>query len=53
MVLTDSIAAAEGSSSSTSAMTSCFQGIDTAQPRMPRPRTPAIASTMPEAANAL
>jgi hypothetical protein len=43
MVLTESIAFAEGSSRSTSAITSSLNGIDTAQPLMPRPRTPAMA----------
>ena len=53
MVFTASMAAADASSSSTSAMTSCFHGIETAQPRIRSPRTPAMASAMSDVVNDL
>ena len=46
MVLIEEIAFAAASSSSTSAITSSLNGIDTEQPRMPRARTPPIAALM-------
>lgn len=53
MVLTELMALAEGVISSTRAMTSSFHGMETEQPRMPRPRTPAMASRMSVAEKAL
>ncbi len=53
MVLTDSMALAEGVISSTRAMTSSFQGMETPHPRMPRPRTPAMAAVMSVVVKAL
>ena len=53
MVLTESMAFADGSITSTRAMTSSLYGIDTAQPRIPSPRTPAIAWARSVGAKAL
>ncbi|MCY1561298.1 hypothetical protein D9M68_985340 [compost metagenome] len=43
-VLTESMAAAEGSISSTKAMQASLYGIDTPQPRIPKARIPATAA---------
>lgn len=53
IVLTDRMAAAEASSSSTRAITSSLNGIEIAQPRMPRARTPPIAAGRSVVVNAL
>ena len=53
MVLTEWMARADGSTSSTSAMTSSLNGIDTEQPRMPSARTPPMAAAMSVVVNAL
>ena len=53
IVLTASMTCADGSMTSTSGMTSCFHGIETAQPRMPSARTPLIAPTMSSVVKAL
>jgi hypothetical protein len=53
IVLTAWMARADGSTSSTSAMTSSLKGIETEQPRMPSARTPPIAATMSVVVNAL
>ena len=53
IVLTDWMARADGSTSSTSAITSSLNGIDTEQPRMPRARTPPIAAAISVVVNAL
>jgi hypothetical protein len=52
-VLTDRIASADGSSSSTSGMQASLNGIDTPQPRMPSARIPAIAAGRSVVVNAL
>ena len=53
MVFTEWMARADGSTSSTRAMTSSLNGIDTEQPRMPRARTPPIAAAMSVVVKAL
>ncbi len=53
IVLTDSMTRAEGSISSTSAITSNLNGIDTEHPRIPRARTPPIAPAISVVVNAL
>ncbi len=53
IVLTESIAVAEGSIRSTSAITSSLYGMEIAQPRMPSPRTPAMAWARSVGAKAL
>jgi hypothetical protein len=53
MVFTELMARADCSTSSTSAMTSSLNGIDTEQPRMPSARTPPMAATMSVVVNAL
>ncbi len=53
MVFTESMAAADCVISSTSAMTSFFHGIETAQPRIPSARTPPMAAAMSVVENAL
>ena len=52
-MLTEWMAAAEGASSSTRAITSSFHGMETEQPRIPRPRTPAMAAVMSVVVKAL
>jgi hypothetical protein len=44
IVLTESMAFADGSRASTRGMTSSLNGIETAQPRIPSPRRPAMAA---------
>ncbi|SHW31961.1 Uncharacterised protein [Mycobacteroides abscessus subsp. abscessus] len=53
IVLTELITRADSSSSSTSAMTSSLNGMDTEQPRMPRARTPPMAAAMSVVVKAL
>ncbi len=53
IVLTEWIAIADDSISSTRAITSSLNGIDTEHPRMPSARTPPIAAAMSVVVNAL
>ena len=53
IVLTEPMAVAESSTTSTSGITASLKGIDTEQPRMPRARTPPIAAAMSVVVNAL
>ena len=53
IVFTASMARAESSTSSTRAITSRLNGMDTEQPRMPSARTPPIAATMSVVVKAL
>ena len=53
IVLTEPIARAESSTTSTSGITASLKGIDTEQPRMPSARTPPIAAAMSVVVNAL
>ena len=53
MVFTESITAADGSSSSSRGMHTSLYGMDTPAPRIPSPRIPATAAAMSVGANAL
>ena len=53
IVLTEPMARAESSTTSTSGITASLNGIDTEHPRMPSARTPPIAAAMSVVVNAL
>ena len=53
IVLTESIAVADGSIESTSGITASLNGIDTEHPRMPSARTPRMAPSMSVVVKAL
>ena len=53
IVFTESMARADGSSSSTNGITASLNGIEMPAPRMPSPRMPATAAAMSGVVNAL